>query len=208
MSLTIDAFVESLSLKKYAIYIFDYGAPTGLRHALRHPENVVAIVSQNGNAYEEGFGEFWAPIQKYWKSGSQKDRDAIRWILEIGATKWQYSNGNPKAAEVDPETYSLDQALMDRKGNKDIQLDLFYDYRTNVPLYPNFQEYLRNSKIPVLAIWGKGDAIFIPPGAEAFKRDVEKLELKFLDAGHFAIENNEQEFADDIVSFFGKYNVF
>lgn len=208
LSLTVDAFVSTLSLKKYAVYIFDYGAPTGLRHALRHRDNVVAIVSQNGNAYEDGLSDFWKPIQKYWESGSQEDRESLRWLLDAGSTKWQYTNGNPKADQVDPITYSLDQALMDRVGNKEIQLDLYYDYRTNVQLYPKFQEYLRSSDVPVLAIWGKGDTIFIPPGAEAFKKDVKKLELKLLDAGHFALENNEQVFADEMAAFFAKYNVF
>lgn len=206
---TIDAFTSALSLQKYAIYIFDYGAPTGLRLALKNPEKVAAIISQNGNAYDEGFGaEFWAPIRKYWASGAKEDRDALRGALELGVTKWQYTNGAPNADKIQPESYHLDQALMDREGNKEIQLDLFYDYRNNVPLYPQFQEYFRNSKVPVLAIWGKNDTIFVAPGAEAFKRDVEKLELKLLDAGHFAIETNEQEFAESIHSFFEKFNVF
>lgn len=206
---TINAFTSALSLQKYAIYIFDYGAPTGLRLALENPEKVVAIISQNGNAYDEGFGaEFWAPIRKYWASGTKEDRDALRGLLEMDATKWQYTFGSPNADKVQPEAYALDQALMDRVGNKEIQLDLFYDYRNNVPLYPKFQEYFRTSKVPVLAIWGKNDAIFVAPGAEAFRKDVEKLEVKLLDAGHFAIETNEQEFADSIVSFFEKFNVF
>ncbi|OAQ67840.1 alpha/beta hydrolase fold protein [Pochonia chlamydosporia 170] len=206
---TINAFTSALSLQKYAIYIFDYGAPTGLRLALENPDKVVAIISQNGNAYDEGFGaEFWAPIRKYWASGAKEDRESLRGLLEMDATKWQYTFGSPNADKVQPEAYALDQALMDRVGNKEIQLDLFYDYRNNVPLYPKFQEYFRTSKVPVLAIWGKNDAIFVAPGAEAFRKDVEKLEVKLLDAGHFAIETNEQEFADSIVSFFEKFNVF
>ncbi|KAK2591582.1 hypothetical protein QQS21_010710 [Conoideocrella luteorostrata] len=207
---TIDAFTAALALQKYAIYIFDYGAPTGLRLALKNPDKVVAIVSQNGNAYEEGFGsEFWAPLRKYWASGAEQDRDAIRAAaLNFDATKWQYTNGASKPHEIQPEAYHLDQALMEREGNKEIQLDLFYDYRNNVALYPEFQEYFRRSKVPVLAIWGKNDTIFVPPGAEAFKRDVEKVEVKFVDAGHFAMETNEHEFADSMHVFFEKFAVF
>ena len=195
MANLVDGFASALSLRKYAIYIFDYGAPTGLRLALKNPDKVVAVVSQNGNAYDEGFGaEFWAPLRKYWASGAREDRDALRGMLELAATKWQYTDGSPNADKVQPEAYHLDQTLMDREGNKEIQLDLFYDYRNNVPLYPKFQEYFRKSKVPVLAIWGKNDKIFVAPGAKAFEKDVEKLEVKFVDAGHFAIETNEHEF--------------
>lgn len=206
---TIDGFVAALGLSRFAIYIFDYGAPTGLRLALRHPEQVVAIVSQNGNAYEEGFGaEFWAPLRKYWASGAEEDRDALRSALEIGVTKWQYAGGSPHPDRIQPEAYYLDQALMDREGNKEIQLDLFYDYRNNIKLYPAFHDYFRTSGVPVLAIWGKNDTIFIPPGAEAFKRDVEKVEVRFVDAGHFALETNEREFAEAMHAFFEKFKVF
>lgn len=206
---TIDGFVAALGLSRFAIYIFDYGAPTGLRLALRHPEQVVAIVSQNGNAYEEGFGaEFWAPLRKYWASGAEEDRDALRSALEIGVTKWQYTGGSPHPDRIQPEAYYLDQALMDREGNKEIQLDLFYDYRNNIKLYPAFHDYFRTSGVPVLAIWGKNDTIFIPPGAEAFKRDVEKVEVRFVDAGHFALETNEREFAEAMHAFFEKFKVF
>jgi pimeloyl-ACP methyl ester carboxylesterase len=206
---TIDAFASALALQKYAIYIFDYGAPTGLRLALKNPDKVVAIISQNGNAYEEGLGaDFWAPVQKYWASGAKEDREALRGLLEFESTKWQYTYGSPNADRVQPEAYALDQALMDRVGNKEIQLDLFYDYRNNLGLYPKFQEYLRKSKVPVLAIWGKNDIIFVPAGAEAFKKDVEKLEIKFVDSGHFAIETNETEFAESIAAFLKKYKVF
>ncbi|KAK5988201.1 putative hydrolase [Cladobotryum mycophilum] len=205
---TIDAFITELKLNKFALYIFDYGAPVGLRLALKHPEKVTAIVTQNGNAYNEGLGDFWNPFRKYWASGAQEDRDALRSLLVLSATKWQYENGSPHPEKVAPEAYYLDQALMDREGNKEIQLDLFYDYRTNLPLYPSFQEYFRTSGVPVLAIWGKNDEIFIYPGAEAYKKDVKKLELKLLDAPHFAIETNEVEFAESMDTFFNKYNVF
>lgn len=206
---TIDAFVEGLELKKFAIYIFDYGAPTGLRLALKRPEKVVAIVSQNGNAYKEGFGkDFWAPIKKYWKSSSKEDRNALSSALVLSATKWQYTNGNPHAASIQPESYTLDQALLDRPGNKEIQLDLFYDYHTNVALYPEFHEYFRTSKVPVLAIWGKNDDIFVKEGTEKFKGDVERLEVRMVDTGHFALEGNEGLFAEEMDGFFKKFEVF
>ena len=209
LSKTLTAFVDALGLKRFAMYIFDYGAPTGLRFALERPEAVAAIITQNGNAYTEGFGaEFWAPLQKYWASGSSEDREAIRGATTLDVTKWQYTNGSPNPDAIQPEAYYLDQALMDRPGNKDIQLDLFYDYRTNVPLYPRFQEYFRNSNVPVLAIWGKNDTIFIAPGAEAYRRDVKKLDFHWLDAGHFALETNEDEVAKQIQRFLEKHNVF
>ncbi|KAL2262236.1 hypothetical protein VTK26DRAFT_2028 [Humicola hyalothermophila] len=206
---TFAAFVDALSLTRFAIYVFDYGAPTGFRFALERPSAVAAIVSQNGNAYDEGLGQpFWSPIQKLWASGAQADRDALRSLLELPATQWQYHNGMPRPEAVQPETFTLDQALMDRPGNKEIQLDLFHSYGTNVELYPRFQEYFRSSGVPVLAAWGKADEIFVAPGAEAFKRDVERLELRWLDAGHFALETNEQQMAEWMFEFFDKYNVF
>lgn len=207
---TVGAFLDALRITRFAVYIFDYGAPTGLRLALQRPEAVAAIISQNGNAYLDGLGrDFWAPVQKLWASGNARaDRDALRPALELGLTKWQYTNGNPKAAEVQPEAWTLDQALMDREGNKDVQLDVFYDYRTNVELYPAFQEYFRESGVPVLAAWGKNDDIFVSPGAEAFGRDVEKFELRWLDSGHFALETNEEQMATWIDGFLEKFEVF
>ncbi|KAI1764992.1 Alpha/Beta hydrolase protein [Hypoxylon sp. FL1150] len=199
---TTEAFLDALNIKKFAVYIFDYGAPTGLRVALDRPDDITAIITQNGNAYVEGFGEeFWAPIKKYWESGSVEDRDALRPFLTLDVTKGQYVNGSPHPSLIQPETYYLDQALMDRPGNKEIQLDMLYDYRTNVDLYPKFHEYFRSSGVPILAVWGKNDTIFIPPGAEAFKRDAKRFELHFLDAGHFALETNEVEMADLIDKF-------
>ncbi|KAI1397998.1 Alpha/Beta hydrolase protein [Hypoxylon fuscum] len=199
---TTEAFVDALNIKRFAVYIFDYGAPTGLRLALNRPDAISAIITQNGNAYVEGFGEeFWAPIKQYWASDSVADRDALRPALTLNVTKGQYVNGSPHPNLIQPETYHLDQALMDRPGNKEIQLDVFYDYRTNVELYPKFQEYFRSSEVPILAVWGKNDAIFIPPGAEAFRRDAKHFELHFLDAGHFALETNEVEMANLISSF-------
>ncbi|KAI1772179.1 alpha/beta-hydrolase [Hypoxylon cercidicola] len=199
---TMEAFIDALDIKRFAIYIFDYGAPTGLRLALNRPNDVSAIVTQNGNAYEEGFGqEFWAPIKKYWESGSVEDRDALRPFLTLDVTKGQYVNGSPHPYLIQPETYYLDQALMDRPGNKEIQLDVLYDYRTNVDLYSKFHEYFRSSGVPILAAWGKNDIIFVPPGAEAFRRDAKHFELHFLDSGHFALETNEVEMANLINGF-------
>lgn len=206
---TIGAFLDALAIKKFAVYIFDYGAPTGLRLALKRPDAVAAIISQNGNAYVEGFGEaFWAPVKKYWATGSQEDGDALRQFFELPATKWQYTNGAKDPDAIAPEAWTLDQALIDREGNKDIQLALFYDYRTNVALYPAIQEYFKRSDVPVLAAWGKNDEIFVAPGAEAFKKDVKKLEVKYLDAGHFAIETNEETVAGWIDDFLVKFDVF
>ncbi|KAK0724726.1 Alpha/Beta hydrolase protein [Lasiosphaeris hirsuta] len=206
---TFTAFVDALALKRFAIYIFDYGAPTGLRFALDRPDAVAAIITQNGNAYDVGLGPtFWPPIQKYWATGTQEDRDALRFAVELPITQWQYQNQSPHPNEIPPEAYYLDQALMDRPGNKEVQLDLFYDYRTNLDLYPRFHEYFRSSGVPVLAAWGKNDAIFIAPGAEAFAADVQKLETKWIDAGHFALETNEAQVAKWIVEFFDKYAVF
>ncbi|KAI4866003.1 alpha/beta-hydrolase [Hypoxylon rubiginosum] len=199
---TTEAFLDALDVKRFAVYIFDYGAPTGLRLALNRPNDVSAIITQNGNAYDDGFGEeFWAPIKKYWESGSVEDRDALRPFLTLDVTKGQYVNGSPHPYLIQPETYHLDQALMDRPGNKEIQLDMLYDYRTNVELYPKFHEYFRSSGVPILAVWGKNDTIFIPPGAEAYKRDAKHFELHFLDSGHFALETNEAKMAGLIGGF-------
>jgi pimeloyl-ACP methyl ester carboxylesterase len=193
---TIDAFTGALNLSRYAIYIFDYGAPTGLRLAMAHPERVTAIVSQNGNAYEEGLGDAWAPIRHYWDSPTAENRAVIaKAILNFDGTKWQYTHGVKNPDRVAPESYTLDAALLERPGNKEIQLDLFLDYASNVKLYPNFQEYFRKSKPPLLAIWGKNDPFFIPPGAEAFRKDIPDAKVQFLDTGHFAIETHGSEIA-------------
>ncbi|TPX19076.1 uncharacterized protein E0L32_011237 [Thyridium curvatum] len=216
---TLAAFVAALDLGRYAVYIFDYGAPVGLRLAANTTTSppssraaVAAIVSQNGNAYAEGLdAPFWDPLKQYWASGAARDRDALRPALEMATTRAQYEVGSPRPAAVPPESYWLDQALMDLRpgnNNKDVQLDLLYDYRTNLALYPRFQEYLRESRVPVLAAWGRNDFIFPPAGAEAFARDVERFELKWLDAGHFALETNEREMAGYMHEFFQKYKVF
>jgi pimeloyl-ACP methyl ester carboxylesterase len=196
LAATIDAFTNALGLNRYAIYVFDYGAPTGLRLALAHPERVSAIVSQNGNAYEEGLGDAWGPIRKYWSEPTAENREVIRKnVLTLEGTRWQYTHGVANPASVAPESYILDMALMERPGNKEIQLDLFLDYASNVKLYPKFQEYFRKSKPPLLAIWGKNDPFFIPPGAEAYRRDLPNARVQFLDTGHFATETHVVEIA-------------
>ena len=188
---TIEAFTNALGLDRYAIYVFDYGAPTGLRLAVAHPERVTAIVSQNGNAYEEGLGDAWAPIRAYWAQPTAENREVIRKnILNLEGTRWQYTHGVAHPESVPPESYTLDAALLERKGNTDIQLDLFLDYATNVKLYPRFQEYFRTAKPPLLAIWGKHDPFFIPAGAEAFRKDLPSAKVQFLDTGHFATETH------------------
>jgi pimeloyl-ACP methyl ester carboxylesterase len=193
---TIGAFTEALKLDRYAIYIFDYGAPTGLRLALAHPEKITAIVSQNGNAYEEGLGDAWGPIRNYWAEPTAQNREVIATnVLTLEGTRWQYTHGVANPDSVAPESYTLDMALMERPGNKDIQLDLFLNYASNVAMYPSFQEYFRKSKPPLLAIWGKGDPFFIPPGAEAFKKDLPNARVQMLDTGHFALETHVVEIA-------------
>jgi pimeloyl-ACP methyl ester carboxylesterase len=195
LALTIEAFVQALQLKSYALYVFDYGAPVGFRLAASHPERVTAVVSQNGNAYLEGLGEAWAPIRKYWAEPNAENREVIRGFLNLEATKWQYVHGVADPASVAPESYTLDAALLERSGNQDIQLDLFLDYATNLELYPTFQQFFRDAKPPMLAIWGKNDPFFIPPGATAFAKDNPNAVVQMLDTGHFALETHVDEIA-------------
>lgn len=204
LTTTIEAFLDALRIEKFAVYIFDYGAPTAFRIALNRPHAITALVTQNGNAYEEGLGaDFWAPLQQYWATGENEVREKIRTAaLNFDTTKWQYTFGSPHPESVPPEAYHLDTALMMRPGNQDIQLDILYDYRTNVTLYPKFHEWLRTSGVPVLAVWGKNDPIFIPAGAEGYKKDVKNLEVHYLDAPHFALETNEVEMAKLMSEFF------
>lgn len=207
---TIDTFLSELPTppQKYSIYVFDYGAPTGFRIALKHPEKVQAIISQNGNAYDAGLGPFWDPIRNLWSSSNATDaRDAIRPFLELEGTKGQYTNGTVDLSSISPESYSLDQYLMDQPGNKDIQLDIFYDYRTNPPLYPSWQKFLKDNKVPVLAVWGKNDPIFIYPGAEAIKEDLPQSEVHFLDAGHFAVETHAAEIGAFMINFLKRHGI-
>ena len=201
---TIGQFIEKIELKNFAIYVFDYGAPVGLRLALAHPERITAIISQNGNAYEEGLSEGWNPIQKYWKQPTAENRAALREFLRPDATRWQYVHGVSDESLVAPEAYSLDSALLGRPGNDEIQLDLFLDYASNVALYPKFQEYFRINKPPLLAVWGKNDPFFLPPGAQAFKRDNPNAEVHFFDTGHFALETHGDEIGSMIRGFLAR----
>ena len=201
---TIEAFTETIGLDRYAIYVFDYGAPVGFRLALAHPERITAIISQNGNAYTEGLSDAWNPIQKYWSEPTAENRAALRDFLKPEITRFQYVHGVADESLVAPESYTLDSALLNRPGQEDIQLDLFLDYASNVALYPKFQEYIRNQRPPILAIWGQNDPFFIPPGAEAFRRDNPEAEVRFLDTGHFALETHHREIAASILTFLGK----
>jgi pimeloyl-ACP methyl ester carboxylesterase len=198
---TIAAFTQIVGLNRFAIYVFDYGAPVGFRLAIAHPERIAAIVSQNGNAYEEGLSEGWNPIQKYWKEPTEQNRLALRAFLTPEATKSQYIYGVQDESLVAPEAYQLDSALLARPGNEEIQLDLFGDYASNVALYPKFQEYFRTSRPPLLAVWGKNDPFFLPAGAQAFRRDIPNAEVQFLDTGHFAIETHVAEIASAMKKF-------
>ena len=200
----IAGFSQTIGLEQYAIYVFDYGAPTGFRLALAHPDRITAIISQNGNAYEEGLSQGWNPIQKYWKEPTAENRAALRQFLTPETTKWQYLHGVQDLSLVAPESYELDSALMARPGNDEIQLDLFLDYASNVALYPKFQEYFRTKRPPLLAVWGNRDPFFLPPGAEAFKRDNPNAEVHFYDTGHFALETHVQDIASMIRDFLGR----
>ncbi len=200
----IDSFTRTIGLGRFAIYVFDYGAPVGLRLALAHPDRITAIISQNGNAYEAGLSEGWNPIQKYWKEPNAENRAALRKFLAPEATKWQYTHGVKDEIVVAPEAYTLDSALLARTGNDEIQLDLFLDYASNVALYPKFQEYFRTKRPPLLAVWGKNDPFFLPPGAEAFKRDNPDAEVHFYDTGHFALETHAAEIAAAIGDFLSR----
>ncbi|EJM27418.1 MULTISPECIES: alpha/beta fold hydrolase [Pseudomonas] len=202
---TVRQFVDVLGLKRYAMYVFDYGAPTGLRLALAYPERVSAMISQNGNAYLEGLGDAWAPIRQYWADPSQANRQVINdAILHLEGTRWQYVEGVSNPEAIAPEAYYLDALLLERAGNKDIQLDLFYDYQNNLKLYPAFQQFFRDTHVPTLAIWGKGDPFFIPPGAEAYKRDNPQAVVELLDTGHFALETHVEHIARRIVEVLGE----
>jgi pimeloyl-ACP methyl ester carboxylesterase len=203
----IDDFTEKLGLTKYSLYVQDYGAPVGYRLAVLHPDRIDAIVVQNGNAYDEGLdNEFWKPIKAYWKEPSSKEkRDAIRNLVTYEATRWQYTTGAKDPELVSPDGAAHDQFLLDRKGNDEIQLDLFLSYGSNPPLYPKWQAYFREYQPPMLIVWGKNDQIFPPAGAEPYKRDLKTLEYHLIDAGHFALETNGDEIAGLIREFLGKH---
>lgn len=203
---TMLAFTDALQLTRYALYVFDYGAPTGFRMAMARPDRVTAIVSQNGNAYEEGLGDAWAPIRRYWSQPSPENREVVRLALSPEGLRWQYVVGAPDPDAIAPEGYTLDAAMIARPGNMDIQLDLFLDYQSNVKLYPAFQEYFRNSKPPLLAIWGQNDPFFLPAGAVAFRRDNPTAVVQLLDTGHFALETHVDEVAVAMEQFLAEGN--
>lgn len=197
----IDRFTEVIGLKRFAIYVFDYGAPTGFRIAVKHPDRITAIISQNGNAYEEGLSDGWNPIRAYWHEPSQANREALRTLLAPEGIRWQYTHGVPDETMVSPDGQSLDNFYLARPGADEIQLDLFGDYKSNIALYPTFQTYFRTHKPPFLAVWGKNDPFFLPPGAEAYKRDIPNAVIRFFDTGHFALETHAAEIAAAIREF-------
>jgi pimeloyl-ACP methyl ester carboxylesterase len=202
MTNIVELLAAQLELSAYSLYVMDYGAPIGYRLALRHPERIKGLIIQNGNAYDEGLLEFWDPIKKYWGDASAENRAALSFLTSAKATQWQYQNGVSETTRLDPTTWTLDQALLDRPGNGDIQLDMLYDYRTNVPLYPQFQEFFRKYQPPTLIVWGKNDYIFPPAGATPYKRDLPNVETHLLDTGHFALETHGEEIASRIERFF------
>jgi pimeloyl-ACP methyl ester carboxylesterase len=200
----IGRFTEAVNLKRFAIYIFDYGAPVGLRIALKHPERIAAIISQNGNAYEEGLSDGWNPIRAYWREPTKANRDALRSFLSPETTVWQYTHGVSDPSVVSPDGYSLDDFYLARPGAHEAQLDLLLDYASNVELYPKFQAYFRDRQPPLLAVWGRNDPFFLPPGAEAYRRDIPSADIRFLDTGHFALETHCTEIAAAIRDFVGR----
>ncbi|MBY0319982.1 MAG: alpha/beta hydrolase [Reyranella sp.] len=197
----VDALLGQIGARRYAMYVMDYGAPVGYRLALKHPERVSALIVQNGNAYQEGLKEAWDPIKAYWSSGSDKDREALSGLVKLETTKFLYTDGARDVSRINPDNWTLDQALLDRPGNKDIQLDLLYDHRTNVPLYPQFQQFFRDRNPPTLIVWGKNDKVFSEAGAHAYRRDLPEAEFHMLDTGHFALEDKLDEMAPLIRDF-------
>lgn len=203
----IEKFTERLGLSKYSLYVQDYGAPIGYRLAVKYPERVQSLIVQNGNAYEEGLRDFWIPLKAYWKDRSETNANALRQFLTVDATKWQWTHGTRNQKLVDPNIWTLDQALLDRPGNQDIQLQLFFSYGSNPPLYPQWQAYFREHQPPTLIVWGKNDLIFPAEGAEPYKRDLRNLEFHLLDTGHFALEEDGALIGDLIRRFLAKQKI-
>jgi pimeloyl-ACP methyl ester carboxylesterase len=197
----LEGFTDTVGLDHYALYVFDYGAPTGFRLAVRRPERITAIITQNGNAYEEGLSDGWNPIRAYWKEPTQANRNAIRTMLQPETTAWQYTHGVADPSLVSPDGYILDNHYLARPGADEIQLDLFLDYASNIDLYPEFQAYFRTRQPPLLAIWGRNDPFFLPAGAQAFKRDIPAADVRLLDTGHFALETHTDEIATAVREF-------
>lgn len=200
----MDGFTQELGFSRYTLYVQDYGAPVGYRLALAHPERVQGLIVQNGNAYKEGLRQFWAPFKAYWRDPTEANSDKLRAFFELSATKWQYTHGVRNVNNISPDSWTLDQALLDRPGNKDVQLALFLDYGTNVPLYPRFQAYFRQHQPPTLLVWGRNDQIFPVQGAEPYKRDLENLEYHLLNTGHFALEEDGETIAALIRDFMAR----
>jgi pimeloyl-ACP methyl ester carboxylesterase len=197
----IRKFTERVGLDRYALYVMDFGAPVGFRVATDAPDKVSALIVQNGNAYAEGMTDLWDPIKVYWNTGSNADRESLRWQTSLKATQWQYTDGVKDVSLVSPDAWTLDQALLDRPGNQEIQLDLIYDYRTNPPLYPKWQSYFRERQPPTLVVWGQNDKIFVSAGAAPYKRDNPKAAIHMLDTGHFALETHGPQIAGLIHDF-------
>jgi pimeloyl-ACP methyl ester carboxylesterase len=197
----IDSFTEVIGFDRFAVYVFDYGAPTGFRLAVRHPERITAIITQNGNAYVDGLSDAWNPIRAYWEHNSEANRNALRQFQTAAATVWQYTHGVPDPTSISPDGYLLDNFYQSRSGVEEVQLDLMGDYKSNVALYPTFQAYFRTHRPPLLAVWGKNDPFFLPPGAEAFKQDIPGAVVKFFDTGHFALETHAAQIAAEIRAF-------
>ena len=205
LAAVVDTFLQQQGIERYSLYVMDYGAPVGFRIAAKHPERVQSLIVQNGNAYDEGLGDFWNPIRAYWKDRSEANGNVLRdALLTLKATKWQYTNGVRDVTRVDPDNWVVDQALLDRPGNQAIQLALFYSYGSNPPLYPQWQEYFRKHQPPTLIVWGKNDKIFPAEGAEPYKRDLKNLEFHLLDTGHFALEEDGPEIAARMRAFLAK----
>jgi pimeloyl-ACP methyl ester carboxylesterase len=198
---TIDRFTEIVGFDRYAVYVFDYGAPTGFRLAVKHPERITGIISQNGNAYVDGLSDAWNPVQAYWQVGTQENRAVLKAFLGPETTIWQYTHGVADTTRISPDGYSLDNFYLSRPGAETVQLDLMGDYKSNVALYPTFQNYFRTHKPRFLAVWGKNDPFFLPPGAEAFRRDIPDAVITFFDTGHFALETHADEIAAAIRDF-------
>src|SRR3954466_14688570 len=200
----IDGLLDEIGVSKYAMYVMDYGAPVGWRLALKHPERITGLIIQNGNAYDEGLKEFWDPIKAYWHDHSEAHREALRKLVTLETTKFQYTDGVSDVSRVSPDNWVYDQALLDRPGNADIQIDFLYDYRTNLPLYPAVQAYFRNHQPPTLIVWGKNDYIFPEAGAHPYRRDLPDVELHLIDTGHFALEDKADEMVPLIRDFLGR----
>jgi pimeloyl-ACP methyl ester carboxylesterase len=204
MAQIIETFTEKLGLSSYTIYLMDYGAPIGFRLAAKYPDRVDTLIVQNGNAYDEGLREFWDPLKAYWQDKTEENADKLRGLLTLDATKWQYTHGTRNQEAISPDNWNIDQGFLDREGNQEIQLAMFYSYGSNPPLYPEWQAYLRKHQPPTLLVWGKNDQIFPAEGAHPYKRDLKKLEFHLLDTGHFALEEDGDVIAKLIRSFLEK----